>query len=59
MIVDEGELLRGIEVEATEHRLDARAAMGVALDHLKEIPDYYSRLARMERDAKRYWKGRR
>ena len=27
----------------------------IALAHLKEFPDYYSRLERMEQDAKREW----
>jgi Protein of unknown function (DUF5661) len=28
----------------------------IALAHLKEFPDYYSRLATMEREADDYWK---
>lgn len=31
----------------------------IALAHLKEFPDYYTRLARMEREADADWKGRR
>ena len=27
----------------------------IALAHLKEFPDYYTRLEQMERDAERYW----
>ena len=27
----------------------------IALAHLKEFPDYYTRLARMEREADEYW----
>lgn len=27
----------------------------IALAHLKEFPDYYSRLEKMERDAKEFW----
>jgi hypothetical protein len=30
----------------------------IALAHLKEFPDYYSRLERMEEEAKRDWGGR-
>lgn len=34
-------------------RLDVlRGAAMIALDHLTEIPDYYTRLLRMEREAK-------
>jgi hypothetical protein len=31
----------------------------VALAHMKEFPDYYGRLERMEREAERDWAGRR
>jgi hypothetical protein len=31
----------------------------IALAHLKEFPDYYERLARMERDAEEDWTARR
>ncbi len=27
----------------------------IALAHLKEFPDYYTRLEKMERDAKEFW----
>jgi uncharacterized protein DUF5661 len=27
----------------------------IALAHMKEFPDYYTRLEQMERDAERYW----
>jgi hypothetical protein len=27
----------------------------IALAHMKEFPDYYVRLAEMEREAERYW----
>ena len=27
----------------------------IALAHLKEFPDYYTRLEQMERDAEQYW----
>jgi uncharacterized protein DUF5661 len=27
----------------------------IALAHMKEFPDYYERLARMEAEAERYW----
>ncbi len=31
----------------------------IALAHLKEFPDYYSRLAKMETEADDYWASRR
>jgi Protein of unknown function (DUF5661) len=31
----------------------------IALAHMKEFPDYYERLERMEREAKRDWAARR
>ena len=41
----------GIEVEK-EHTDDPKKAERIALDHLFEIPDYYDRLTKMEKDAK-------
>ena len=37
----------GIQTEL-EHTNAPRKARGIALDHLMELPDYYSRLARMK-----------
>jgi Protein of unknown function (DUF5661) len=31
----------------------------IALAHMKEFPDYYERLERMEREAVRYWAAKR
>ena len=31
----------------------------IALAHMKEFPDYYERLERMEAEAEREWEGRR
>ncbi|QGU96860.1 hypothetical protein GOM49_13030 [Clostridium bovifaecis] len=31
----------------------------IALAHLKEFPDYYTRLAKLEEEAKAYWQSRR
>jgi hypothetical protein len=31
----------------------------IALAHLREFPDYYSRLARLEQEADEYWAGKR
>jgi hypothetical protein len=47
---DDGELAKGIKVEM-EHTTDANIAKKIALDHLKEIPDYYTRLIAMEKEA--------
>lgn len=49
---DPRELALGIRIEM-EHTNDRRLAKQIAKDHLVEIPDYYSRLIRMEREAKR------
>lgn len=39
-----------------EHTKDHKLAMDIALQHLDEIPDYYSRLKKMEADAKKHHK---
>ncbi len=31
----------------------------IALAHLKEFPDYYTRLSKMEAEAESYWEGRK
>ena len=58
------ELRRGMEVELEHGRRDpATDVTGddlvltgkIALAHLKEFPDYYTRLARMEEDARAFW----
>lgn len=36
-----------------EHTKDHQLAMNIALQHLDEIPDYYTRLKKMEADAKK------
>ncbi len=48
--VDPNELEMGLIVEM-EHTDDKKLAMKIALDHLAEIPDYYTRLKQMEDDA--------
>ncbi|KKK54127.1 hypothetical protein LCGC14_3087880, partial [marine sediment metagenome] len=48
---DSDELAKGIEVEK-EHTDDENLAEEIAKDHLKEIPDYYTRLRKMEDEAK-------
>jgi len=48
---DPNELAMGIEVEK-EHTADPTISKKIALDHLAEIKDYYSRLDKMEKEAK-------
>jgi len=49
--LDPKELEMGIKVEK-EHTDDEDVARKIALDHLTEIPDYYTRLKKMEDEAK-------
>jgi hypothetical protein len=46
------QLEMGIPIEH-EHTKDKVLATDIALQHLDEIPDYYTRLIKMERDAKK------
>jgi len=50
--VDAKELEMGIAVEH-EHTTNKDIAKRIALDHLAEIKDYYTRLAKMEAKAKK------
>lgn len=54
---DESELEMGIQVEY-EHTTSRRLSERIAKDHIAEIPDYYTRLAKMEEDARKYWENR-
>ncbi len=47
---DQEQLAKGIKVEI-EHTDDPSIAKEIAADHLAEIPDYYDRLEKMEREA--------
>lgn len=47
--VDKKELEMGTKVEM-EHTKNKAIARRIALDHLAELPDYYTRLAKMEGD---------
>ena len=47
---DAKELAMGIKVEM-EHTNNKTISKRIALDHLAEIPDYYTRLKKMEGDA--------
>lgn len=44
------QLAKGIGIER-EHTYSYNAAKEIALDHLSEIPDYYTRLNKMEKAA--------
>src|SRR5918995_1024999 len=44
------ELLEGIKWER-EHTADNLLALEMAMDHLERIPDYYTRLSKMEREC--------
>ena len=45
------QLLLGIKVEL-EHTSDKMIALEIATDHLEDIPDYYTRLLNMRKEAK-------
>jgi hypothetical protein len=49
------ELHRGIRHEM-EHTKDRRKSMKIAIEHLREVPDYYSRLEHMLAAANRFWR---
>jgi hypothetical protein len=57
----------GLDVELEHGRQDVATNVSddddittgkIALAHLKEFPDYYTRLEKMEEEARRYWEGR-
>lgn len=50
-VFDEGELKEGTRIEM-EHTINPLIAERIAMDHLAEIPDYYTRLKKMEEEAK-------
>lgn len=50
MEFDPEQILKGIEVEM-EHTKDPKVALEIALDHLEEFSDYYTRLENMESNA--------
>jgi hypothetical protein len=63
--IDLEELRRGMEVELEHGRRDpATDVTGddllltgkIALAHLNEFPDYYTRLERMEEEARAFWR---
>ena len=63
--VDEFRSGMNVELEHGLHDLltnvsddDPHVTAKIALAHLNEFPDYYTRLERMEKEAKRDWAGR-
>ena len=62
------EFTMGINVELEHGNRDAETNITnndpiltgkIALAHLKEFPDYYTRLHKMESEAERYWKSKK
>jgi hypothetical protein len=54
------ELEHGLRSPKTDVTGDDSVITGkIALAHLTEYPDYYTRLAAMEREAAAYWKAKR
>ena len=63
--VDEFRVGMNVELEHGLHDLltnvtgdDPHVTAKIALAHLNEFPDYYTRLERLEEEAKRDWAGR-
>ena len=65
--VDLGQFHRGLEVELEHDARDTEAKVTnndmvltgkIAWAHLKEFPDYYTRLDRLETEADAYWASR-
>ena len=50
----ETQIKKGIEIEK-EHTNDIEKATEIAMDHISEFPDYYDRIEKMEKDAKKKW----
>ena len=53
-MADPNELAMGIQ-EEYEHTLHRDIAEKIALDHLSKIKYYYTRLRKMEQEARPYW----
>lgn len=58
---------RGMDVELEHGKIDANTNVSdddplttgkIALAHLNEIPDYYTRLDKMEAEGEAYWEGK-
>lgn len=50
----ETQIKKGIEIEK-EHTNEIEKATEIAMDHISEFPDYYDRIEKMEKDAKKKW----
>ena len=50
----ENEVSMGVKIEM-EHVNSKSKAKEIAMDHLVEIPDYYTRLKKMEKEASKKW----
>ena len=46
------QILLGIQIER-EHTSDNMEALEITMDHLEELPDYYTRLIEMEEEAEK------
>ena len=66
--IDLGQFRRGLEVELEHGARDPQTNVTnddlgltgkIAWAHLKEFPDYYTRLDRLESEADAYWASRR
>ena len=54
------ELEHGTANQMTDVTSDDPLMTGkIALAHLREFPDYYTRLAKMEEEAKRFWNSKK
>ena len=64
---DIGQFRMGMDVELEHGLVDARTNVTddnpvvtgkIALAHLNEFPDYYTRLEEMEEEAEKFWEGK-
>jgi hypothetical protein len=54
----EAEMKKGKKVEHEHTNSDSKATE-IAMDHLVEFPDYYTRLEKMEKEAEKHWKSKK
>lgn len=50
----QAQIRKGKKVES-EHTDDEEKQLEIASDHLTEFPDYYDRIEKMEKEAKKHW----
>ena len=50
----QAQIKKGVEIEK-EHTNDKEKATEIAMDHVTEFPDYYDRIEKMEKEAKKKW----